>query len=86
MFKEPHPSFPHTSLYAFRWTTPPPSELTYFMDDPKYFTIKKQLKLIRFSSQNLYMKFFFVGFLKKRPRCVFRSQTNMQDGAFSENS
>ena len=28
------PSFPYTSQYAFSWTTPSPSERTYFMDDP----------------------------------------------------
>ena len=27
---------PHTSQYAFSWTTPSRSERTYFMDDPVY--------------------------------------------------
>ena len=77
MFKEPLRPFLHTSLYTFSWTTPLPSDRTYFMNDPKVIHNKETSVINTFFFTNLYMKVFFEGFLKKLPRCVFRNQSNM---------
>ena len=55
----------------------PPSERTYFMDDPKVFHNKETTKINTFLFTKFVYEILFCGILKKIPRCVFRTQTNM---------
>ena len=73
MFKEPLHPFPHTALYIFSLTTPPPSERTHFMCNPK--VIQKNLKLIFFTK--FVYESLFGRILKKLHRGVFRTQSNI---------
>ena len=77
MFKEPLRYFPHTTLCTFSWTTSPPSERTNFMDDPKVIHNKETSKIKTFFFTKFVYESLFCGILKKLPRCVFRTQTNM---------
>ena len=45
MFKEPLHPFPHTALYIFSLTTPPPSERTHFMCNPKVIHNEEKSKI-----------------------------------------
>ena len=59
---------PNTSLHAFSWTTPPISERTYFMDDPKVIHNKETSKINKFFFTKFVYESLFCGILKKLPR------------------
>ena len=77
MFKEPLRYFPQRPCTLLAGPPLPPSERTYFMDDPKVIHNKETSKINKFFFTKFVYESLFCGILKKLPRCVFRTQTNM---------
>ena len=78
MFKEPLHPFPHTALYAFSLTTPPPFERTHFMCNPKVIHNEETSKINTFFFTKFVYDSLFGRILKKLRRGVFRTQSNIK--------
>ena len=78
MFKEPLHPFPHTALYAFSLTTPPPSKCTHFMCNLKVIQNKETSKINTFFFTKFVYENLFGRILKTLHRGVFRTQSNIK--------